>query len=79
MTSATVTAARTVVMLRASGRLLDLPGVVRGLDTLFGWRGMFRKALPVYFAYYRRSFHPDQHDNHATVARARHEFLGAKA
>jgi predicted metal-dependent hydrolase len=74
-----LTALRTTVVLATTGHLLDLPSIARGLDVLFGRPGILRKAMPLYRAYYRRAFHPDEHDNHEAVARAKSQYLGAAA
>ncbi len=70
-----VNAIRTVVILRQTGNLTNLPAWARGFDTLFGKTGILRKGIPLYVAYFRRNFHPDQHDNAETVERAKHKYL----
>jgi predicted metal-dependent hydrolase len=70
---------RTALLLKRNGHLLDLTAWKGCYDLMFGEPGVLRKALPLYRAYYRRDFHPDQHDNHATVERAKSTYLGAKA
>jgi predicted metal-dependent hydrolase len=75
----TLTAARTVIVLERTGNLWNLPALARGLDVLFGRPGILRRAMPLYRAYYRRDFHPDEHDDHEVVARARSQYLGAAA
>jgi predicted metal-dependent hydrolase len=70
-----LSAYRTVVIMKATKGVLDLPAWLDGLDLMFGRRGVLRKALPLYFAYYRRGFHPDQHDNEAALDRARSQYL----
>ena len=74
-----LTALRTAVVLANKGRLFDLPDIARGLGVLFGKPGILRKTMPLYRAYYRRAFHPDEHDNHEAVARAKSQYLGAAA
>jgi len=74
-----VTAIRTLVIMQRTGNLLNLRSMVDGFDMLFGRQGVLRRALPLYRAYYRRDFHPDQHDNLAAVRRAKRTYLGAKA
>jgi predicted metal-dependent hydrolase len=73
----TISALRTVLMMKRSGHLLDVRAWTEGLNRLLGRRGMLRRAFPLYRAYYRRSFHPDEHDNRAAVERARSQYLGA--
>ena len=74
-----LTTARTLVILKKTGNLLNLRAWARGLDVMFGRQGMLRKAMPLYRAYYERDFHPDQHDNHAAVERAKSKYLGTMA
>ncbi len=50
-------------MLRKDGKLTDLPMMWRGMRWLWGRNGFFRKLVGVYRDYYRRDFHPWQHDN----------------
>jgi predicted metal-dependent hydrolase len=71
----TLSALRTVVMMKRTGHLLDVPAWAGGLNRLLGRRGVLRRAFPLYRAYDRRSFHPDQHDNRAAVERARAKYL----
>jgi predicted metal-dependent hydrolase len=70
-----LSAIRTVVMMKRTGHLLDAPAWAGGLNRLLGRRGVLRRAFPLYRAYYRRSFHPDQHDNRHAVERARDKYL----
>ena len=51
----------------------------RAFNVLLGRPGLFRKVLPQYLAYYRRDFHPSQHDNRGDVARAKRRYLGEAA
>jgi uncharacterized protein len=71
----TLSALRTVLMMKRTGHLLDLPAWAGGLTRLLGPRGVLRRAFPLYRAYYRRSFHPDQHDDREAVERARSKYL----
>ncbi|HTQ76702.1 MAG TPA: metal-dependent hydrolase [Burkholderiales bacterium] len=73
----TVSALRTVYMMKKTGHLLDVRAWTGGLNRLLGRRGVLRRAFPLYRAYYRPSFHPDEHDNRAAVERARSKYLGA--
>jgi predicted metal-dependent hydrolase len=68
-------AIRTVMTMRKGGTLFDLPAWAGGLGMMFGREGALRKALPLYYAYYRRDFHPDQHDNREAVERAKRKYL----
>ncbi len=76
---ASLTTLRTVLVLRANGSLFDLPAWAGAIDVLFGRVGVLRRAMPLYRAYYRRNFHPDEYDNDRHVDRARDEYLGALA
>jgi predicted metal-dependent hydrolase len=73
----TLSAIRTAVIMRRTGNLLNLAAWAGGFDMMFGRPGILRKTLPLYRAYYRRDFHPDQHDNQAAVERAKSQYLGA--
>jgi predicted metal-dependent hydrolase len=75
----TLSAIRMVVMMKRTGHLLDLPAWAGGMNRLLGRRGLLRRAFPLYRAYYRRSFHPDQHDNGDAVEQARRKYLGDDA
>jgi predicted metal-dependent hydrolase len=72
---ALATTARAVVIMKRTGDLFDLPAWARGLDVMFGRQGILRRGLPLYRAYYRRGFHPDQHDNRDAVARAKSRYV----
>jgi predicted metal-dependent hydrolase len=74
-----VTVLRTLIVLKSTGNLLNLPAWTRGLDLLFGRQGMVRKSFPLYRAYYRSSFHPDQHDNLDALERAKSMYLSTRA
>jgi predicted metal-dependent hydrolase len=69
-------AVRTARMMRQTGNLLNLRAWAGGLDLMFGSPGVLRKTLPLYRAYYRRDFHPDQHDSRAALERAKSQYLG---
>jgi predicted metal-dependent hydrolase len=71
----TLTAIRTVILMRKTGDLFDLPAWAAGLRRMFGRRGVLRRVGPLYRAYFERSFHPDQHDNREAVERARRKYL----
>lgn len=55
-------------LLKADGKLFDVPMWLKGLDRMWGRKGHFRKLIPSYLQYYRRDFHPWQHDNRAALA-----------
>lgn len=74
-----MTAVRTAMILKATGNLFNLPALVRGLDVMFGREGVLRKAAPLYRAYYRKNFHPDEHDNERALQQAKSQYLRAAA
>ena len=75
----TVSAIRTVIMMKRTGHLLDVPAWVGGVRRLVGRGGLLRRVGPLYRAYYERSFHPDQHQNEEAVERARRKYLSDAA
>lgn len=54
-------------LLKADGKLYDVRMWLKGLDRMWGRKGHFRKLIPSYLQYYRRDFHPWQHDNRAEL------------
>lgn len=60
-------------LLKADGKLYDLRMWAKGLNTLWGRKGWFRKLVPAYLDYYRRDFHPWQHDTRALLEKWKHE------
>lgn len=70
---------RTIAMMRATGTLRDPRAILEGLNVLWGRPGIFRKIVPRYLDYYRRGFHPSQHDYGACVERAKARYLGEQA
>lgn len=63
-----------VGLMRAGGQLGNVKAWLGGIDFLWGRPGIFRRLIPAYLEYYRRDFHPWQHDNRALVERIRQEF-----
>jgi predicted metal-dependent hydrolase len=55
-------------LMRADGQMRNVRSWARGVWKYWGPKGMFTKLAPAYLAYYRRDFHPWQHDNRALVA-----------
>ena len=72
-------AIRTALIMKKTGHLFDLPAWTGGIEMMFGREGALRKALPLYYAYYRRGFHPDQHDNRDALEAAKRKYLRAWA
>ncbi|MFZ5756869.1 MAG: metal-dependent hydrolase [Pseudomonadota bacterium] len=64
----------TVQLLRASGNAGKLQTWRSAFDFYWGKTGIFRKLGPAYRAYYRRDFHPWQHDNRERVEAIKKEF-----
>jgi len=56
----------TYTLLRQDKRLLRWD-TLRGLNYLFGVRGVFTRLLPTFLDFYRRDFHPWDHDNSADI------------
>lgn len=56
-------------MMRADGQTLNVKSWVRGIHRYWGPRGKFTKLIPAYLDYYKRDFHPWQHDNRAVIAK----------
>lgn len=71
---------RTLLILQKRGALLDLPAWVEAYSLLFGKeKGALRRAWPLFRAFYREDFHPDEHDNDEIVEAAKRRYLGAAA
>jgi uncharacterized protein len=56
-------------MLRADGQLTNVRSMAKYLWKFWGPRGHFTRLIPTYLDYYRKDFHPWQHDNRDVVAR----------
>jgi len=70
---------RTFLILKRRGTLTDLPAWREAYTLMFGKKGALRRTWPLFRAYYREDFHPDQHDNDAIVAAAKEKYLGSAA
>ncbi|HJK91279.1 MAG TPA: metal-dependent hydrolase [Polyangiaceae bacterium LLY-WYZ-15_(1-7)] len=68
--------ARAAILLRATGRVFEPRAALKALNVLWGKPGLFRKVIPQYLRYYRRGFHPSEHDNRELVRRAKARWLG---
>jgi predicted metal-dependent hydrolase len=53
-------------LLRDDGQLTPREWL-RGMNRLWGRKGWFRAMIPSYFEYYKRDFHPWQHDTRALL------------
>jgi len=79
LTSVVFFAAQAIV----HGRLLATRGALwrpwmwlRGLSRMWIWPGFFTRLAPVYLAYFRPSFHPNDRDTHALLASWRSDLFG---
>ena len=66
---------RTLELLKLSGNRSNLRAWASGLNMLWGKPGVLRKIVPQYLAFYRKDFHPSQHDNWAQVEAAKRRYL----
>jgi uncharacterized protein len=55
-------------LMKADGQAWNVGSWARGMWKYWGPRGIFTKLAPAYLAYYRRDFHPAQHDTRGLVA-----------
>ena len=74
-----VNTVRTLMLLNVSGNLFNARAWLKGLNLMWGRPGVFRKIVPRYFAYYRKDFHPAQHDYPDQLEAAKVRYLGDKA
>lgn len=65
-------------MLLADGQLFKVKQNVRGLNYLFGRKGLLTRLTPQFLDWFRPSFHPNDHDTTALVAEWREKLFGAK-
>ena len=68
-----------ITLMRHSGRQGDVKMWAKGINYYWGTTGIFRKMIPEYLRYYRRDFHPWQHDSRALVESIKQQYLGDKA
>lgn len=66
-------------LLYASGHFWDARMWIRGMDHFWGRKGIFRRMIPSYLKYYRRDFHPSQHDSGAQLAKIKARYLNQTA
>ncbi len=64
-------------MLAADGQLFKLRQNLRGLNYLWGRKGLFPKLLPQFLDFFRPGFHPSQHDTTALLAEWNAKLFGA--
>jgi hypothetical protein len=65
-----------VRLLHEDGRLFDLRENLRGARAFWSRAGLFGRLLPRYLDYYRRDFHPQDHDTEALVKEWRERLFG---
>lgn len=65
-----------VAALASDRRLFDIPNHLRGLEYLFGSDGLFTRLKEPYLDFYRRDFHPTQHDTVELLAEWREKLFG---
>lgn len=68
-----------MTLMRESGRQGDLKMWAKGINYYWGTKGIFRKMIPSYFKYYRKDFHPWQHNSQSMVDKLKAKYLGDKA
>lgn len=66
-------------LLPKSGHLTDLKMWAKGMNYFWGTSGMVWKLLPTYLDFYKRDFHPDQHDNSIYMNAFKRKYLGETA
>ena len=64
-------------MLASDGRLFHLKNNWQGMKFLFGRKGLFTKLAPQYLDFFKRDFHPSQHDTDALLDQWREKLFGA--
>jgi predicted metal-dependent hydrolase len=69
---------RTAHVMKATGNRWNLAAWAKGLDLLFGRKGVLRKMMPLYRSFYRRDFHPDQHQVGDALERAKARFISGR-
>ncbi|WP_428263889.1 metal-dependent hydrolase [Haliangium sp.] len=70
---------RVGMVLKRTGTLWNLRSIAKGLNVLWGRPGIFRKLVPLYLSYFRKGFHPSQHDQSTLVEFAKRRYLGSQA
>lgn len=66
-------------MLKRDGLLWNWRVWRDGLSWMWGKEGMFRQLIPAYMDFFKKGFHPWQHDNLELLHKTREEFDGAPA
>jgi len=63
-------------LLRADGKLTNWRDNFRGINYVFGRRGLFTRLIPQYLDYFRPGYHPSHHDTEALVNEWRERLFG---
>jgi len=71
----TFTSMDTVRVLRRTGRAGDMRMWLKNINLMWGVPGVFRKMIPNYLDYFRRDFHPQQHNFDAQLDVVKQQFL----
>lgn len=71
----TFTSIDTVRVLRRTGRTFDIRMWAKNINLMWGVPGVFRRMIPSYLDYYRRDFHPRQHNFDAQLEAVQQQFL----
>jgi predicted metal-dependent hydrolase len=71
----TFTSLDTVRVLRRTGRAGDMKLWFKNINLMWGAPGVFRKMIPSYLDYFRRDFHPTQHNFDAKLVVIKQQFL----
>ncbi len=65
-----------VRMMAADGKLFNLRNNAKGLAYLWGRKGLFPRLAPQFFDFFRKDFHPSQHDTDALLDEWRERLFG---
>ena len=63
-------------MLAADGKLGNWRDNLRGINTVFGYRGLFTRLIPKYLDYFKPGYHPSHHNTDALVREWREKLFG---
>src|SRR5690606_20788062 len=66
-------------LMRHSGHMTDIRMWLRGINYFWGKPGVFRKLIRPYLAFYRRDFHPWQHDSTEMLEYTKRKYLAGLA
>ncbi len=63
-------------LLAKDGQLLNVRQNIKGLNYIFGFKGVFSTLLPKYLDWFKPNFHPSHHDTDALLERWRETLFG---